>query len=522
MRPPELDLTFMLEHLDCFETEDSGGDEPYLWIVGFKVDAETLGPPPPGSLIPSLNVQIFPGPSFFKHVVGAGEVNAGETHPIAPPLGVRSFSLKPALLPVAGWFTGLAGVICLLWDEDGFSPSTSEAGFNRFKQVIGPALTNQLNAMMNGDYDEALAKDGNGVPIPNWQQLVSLPWRLDRLEDPHGRKNALAELVRRVKGEISGAIEDAVVNAAGLDELIDPDDLLGAQAQVDVGQELAGMRPFELRFTEDEADYRVRGRSIGSPAHRVKLVSSTSETDRKLDSLVSIWTSFCSWPQSLYWAMAYLVRPAIRFELKALLGPPPASVRWFIDDRPLSSGPSALAVKFSPPRVFGLPSENPVAKRYPGGPGTLTCRADGATLEVVANGLGTFSGKVRALYAFSGDPSLFSSPEPTNIGELLARGYDTGADFEIATLDVNMDDRYIADFQRCAREAIAKHLVQYVPINWGKKFDPPDPPDWREILRRTQLTAQAVLDIGETGVAEPGPLVNVARPRRILSPRLLA
>ena len=78
MRPNELDLTYTLDTLECITTEDDdsgglfggNGDEPYLWAVGFKVDGTTLGPPPPGTTVPSLNVQIFQGAPFFKHVVG--------------------------------------------------------------------------------------------------------------------------------------------------------------------------------------------------------------------------------------------------------------------------------------------------------------------------------------------------------------------------------------------------------------------------------------------------------------------
>ena len=108
MRPNELDLTYVLETLECITTEDddSGGlfggdgDEPYLWAVGFKIDATTLGPPPPGNpLVPSLNVQIIQGAPFFKHVVGAGHVHENQTVQISPILGTRSFRLSPARLP---------------------------------------------------------------------------------------------------------------------------------------------------------------------------------------------------------------------------------------------------------------------------------------------------------------------------------------------------------------------------------------------------------------------------------------
>ena len=495
MRPAELDVTYLLEHLDCFATEDDGGDEPYLWVVGFRVDADTIGPPAPGSLVPSLNVQIIPGAPFFAHIVGAGEVHAGRSYPIAPQLGTRSLRLKPARLPGAGWFPGLCGVICLLWDEDGFSPSTSEAGLARFRQVVGPALSVQLNRLLGGAFDEALAKDANGVPMPGWQSMASLAWRLGRLANDDGRRHALKELVREVRGTVSGAIRSALIEAAGLDELIDPDDLLGAEAQVNLGTELSGVLPFELRFTDDDANYRIRGRVFAKRAHQVSLVQHVSDASRVLDRLIGIWQSVCRKPEKLYWAMAYRVDRKVRFELKPTLGPAPASVRWFVDDKPLPAGTSTLPVTFTPPKVFGLAAGNALVQAYPGGAGTLSCTVDGGTLDIVAGGLGRFSGRVRAVYAFPGDPTLFPVPEPSDIRDLIDLGYDTGVDFELETIDVEMSDEFVEDVARCARETIKKYLVQYVPLAWGQPFERPEPPNWHELVLQAQIAALGALQI---------------------------
>jgi hypothetical protein len=147
MRPPELAVRFALYELECKKTEDAGGDEPYLWVLGFKVDAETLGPPPPDSLLPSLGVDVFEGPPHFRHIVGAGELNAPAKLPIPPDMGVREFRLKPANLPIAGWFPGIGGIVCLLWDQDAFDPETSEEAFRAFRDEFGPALSDELTKL---------------------------------------------------------------------------------------------------------------------------------------------------------------------------------------------------------------------------------------------------------------------------------------------------------------------------------------------------------------------------------------
>lgn len=77
MRPPDLDVTLRLFQLDCAATEDSNGDEPYMWVLGFKVDADTLGDLP-ASLIPELGVKVFEGTSVFRFIK-AGAMSANET-----------------------------------------------------------------------------------------------------------------------------------------------------------------------------------------------------------------------------------------------------------------------------------------------------------------------------------------------------------------------------------------------------------------------------------------------------------
>ena len=110
MRPPDLDVTLRLYQLECKSTEDSGGDEPYMWIVAFKVDAETMVDVP-ASFIPHLGVKIIEGVPASPFIKGTGEVNAGESPAIPAALGTRWMRLKPALLKTGDWFPGIAGMI---------------------------------------------------------------------------------------------------------------------------------------------------------------------------------------------------------------------------------------------------------------------------------------------------------------------------------------------------------------------------------------------------------------------------
>ena len=103
MRTPELDVTFSLFRLNCSATEDNSTDEHYMWVLGFKVDAQTLNPPTPGSIFPSLGGHVFEGSPHFPNVLPSNQgAQGGQSYPIPANLGKRSFNLKPALLPIGG------------------------------------------------------------------------------------------------------------------------------------------------------------------------------------------------------------------------------------------------------------------------------------------------------------------------------------------------------------------------------------------------------------------------------------
>lgn len=510
MRPPEIDVTFVLQTLHCSATEDTEEDEPYLWNLGFKVDADTLGPPPTGSLVPSLGVRVFPGMPFFAHVVGADGMEGGDTAAIAPQLGNRTFRLRPALLPLVGWFPGIAGLITLLWDEDGMSPATAEAGLAAFKAGLGPALTTQLDALMVGAFDAELAKDGNGHTLPNLPP-ASISWRLDRLANADGRRNAVKAIVKTVRDDLTKSIFKAVFDAASWDELIDRDDLLGAEAQVYLGNELRGsFQGFDMRFTDNDADYGIHGIAGSQSALRVVLDAAVIRADRTFDRDAGLWRRVCWGPETLYWAQAYLVATTTRFSLRPVLGQMPSAIRWFIDDRPVPAGASTFPVTFTAVRGQSDAHADVLAPFYPGGAGTLAVNATGSTLEVShPGGFGVFSGQVRALYAYPGDPSLFPVPEPPVV-ELLGLGYDLMADLDVAGVDVVMDDRYREDIRHCLL-TVREIDLKRIPIDWGRgPIGPGDPPNWRAAIEETRTLGQLVRSVPGLDAAVDRPEVHGA------------
>jgi len=514
MRPPEIDVTFVLQTLNCSATEDTKEDEPYLWNLGFKVDADTLGPLT-ATGVPSLGVQVFPGTPFFAHVVGARSMESGDDVAIAPQLGTRSFRLKPALLPFVGWFPGIAGLITLLWDADEIPPAAAEAGLRAFKSGLGPALKVQLDALVAGAFDADLAKDANGNTPPNLPP-ASIPWRLERLANPAGRRNAVKAIVKAVKKDLIGSILSAIIAAADWNELLDLDDLLGAEAQVYLGNELlAGVRGFDMRFTDDGADYGIQGVVSAYRAQRVALDAVVVRADRTLDRDLGLWRQVCREPMKLYWAQASTIASTTRFSLRPVLGAMPSSVRWFIDDHPLPSGSSNLTVAFHAADGHVSSPSDPLAALYRGGPGTLAVTVNGPVLEVsFPGGLGMYLGRVRALYAYPGDPTLFPNPEPP-LPDLLGRGYDLDADLDIAGVEVVMNDEYREDVRRCVLR-VRDYAVDRIPVDWfPRPIGPGEEPDWRGALEQTRILHRLVAGFAWIDVAADGPAVAAPDRRRL-------
>ncbi|GAA3453515.1 hypothetical protein GCM10018962_53480 [Dactylosporangium matsuzakiense] len=472
-------MTFRLYELDCSATEDAGtdGDEPYLWVLGFKVDADTLDP----GLPPKIRVQVYRGAPASPWVVGAGHVKGGNRIAIPPALGTRSFRLRPALVPVAGWFPGLAGVICLLWDQDGMAPRTSEAGHARFDAKFGGALADELNGLLAGAYDASL-----GTPGPDGPTLA---WRLDRLRDPARRGTIVGAITDRLRDRLTGDIKDAVTDAADWDELIDTDDLLGVQAQVYFGDELTGYQDFSLSFTDDEANYRIRGQAGGSLVHSARILATVTHVERRLEQVRIVWARVCWFAARDYLARAFRLRTTTRFVLDTTIGGPPRQVRWYLGDTPLDAGSGSVVVHFEGIAEFASPPADVLAPDYPGGPAPVTYTANGPVLDLHAEaGDGVWFGRVRAVYNFDGDPDLQNVPDA---------GYERETQTSITGVELSMDRRYHEAMAACKRVTSAIDR-RHIAVNLGKlHIDPGDPPADRETVRtRVDADVRALVAAG--------------------------
>ncbi|WP_149955185.1 hypothetical protein [Zafaria cholistanensis] len=496
MRTPELDATFVLSRILVKKTQDSGGDEPYLWVVGFKVDADTLrsGANP---LIPTVEVHTFAGGPHFPNIRGSGSIGAGP-HPVPIPaaLGTRTFRLRPAFLDGTGWFDGFGGIVCLLWDQDEYAPRTSEEGRKEFERLVGTALTDLLNLLLHGDpgFDAALTTDAQGNLLPQPAGGLGLTARMRRLADPVGAANVARELAVRLKSSLLAPIEAAMETEADVDESFDDDDSLGVQAALFTTGQLQSLQPISLRFMDAGADYEVTGFASGDRVHRHSFISSVHSVQRQLVEMTPVDAKVCWFAPKTYQAMTFRQTTTTRFIVTNLSGTPVEQVRWLLDGRPLDGPSGTVGVTLEPAASMYRPPVVSVAAKYPGGGGTLAYTIEGPIMDLTNTaGDGVFHGTVQAVVRYEGDPPLDGHMDgPT----LLERGYRLTTAFSVVTLEVLMGDDYRWDVQRCLG-MVQDIDRKRIPVNWGRvKIIPGDPPPtWdslQEVIRQEFLITQSL------------------------------
>lgn len=495
MRPPERHVTLALHLLEVHATEDPISDEPYMWILGFKVDADTIDTT---VLPPRFGVRAFEGAPASPFLVGPHSVEAPASVSIQPALGTRAFTLKPALALGTTWFEGLAGIVCLLFDQDAASPSISEAGQKAFNKAFPRALGEEIRKLLlEEDYDVDLSKDADGRVVAKVEP--TLTWRLDRLADAAARKNAVKAITRKLKDDLTDIISGAFADAASIDEKVllwlDRDTLLGVQAQVFMGGELEQPRTFALSFDEEGALYRGQGNASATRTRIARLDSTVTQVERRFDSIAYLTLRVCWFQRKLYQALAYRLRTVTRFTVTPTVGDAPTEVRWVIDGRALTERETTLTVQFEPMEDYTSSPQDVLAANYPGGPGELHCKVAGSVLEITSNGAnGIYFGKVAAVWAYPSDPTLFPSVNVT-AAELLGRGYSQEVDFDVPGVELVMGPDYVEDMRRCKR-IVGDIDRKRIPTNFGKvKINPGDPPrdrrQWIEQVTADSLVGQA-------------------------------
>lgn len=135
MARPTLNLKIALENVHCYDEGDGIGDaEPYLWPIFFKIDGDSYAVETGAGLIGFPTIESRNG---HHGNLGDTDVDAGDNVTVPESLGTWETKLKP--IPVndpvikaliGDDLPGIAGVVVVLMEEDGWPGSLADTGYN--------------------------------------------------------------------------------------------------------------------------------------------------------------------------------------------------------------------------------------------------------------------------------------------------------------------------------------------------------------------------------------------------------
>jgi len=185
----DLNIEMKLERIHCHDEGDGPGSaEPYLWVVYFKVDGETIvvntdGPNPAFLQGPPT---IVPTPGNHGNL-GVNDVDEGDEFPVPAIIGEYRTVMKPIPLttPLLGKTEvgGMVGCLVVLMEEDGTPAAAIARGHEALDRSVRDKLgeflgTLSITKQEPTDEDIAALSDqigeavksaiGDGVSVLQW------------------------------------------------------------------------------------------------------------------------------------------------------------------------------------------------------------------------------------------------------------------------------------------------------------------------------------------------------------------
>lgn len=185
----DLNVEMKLERIRCHDEGDGPGSaEPYLWVVYFKVDGETIvvntdGPNPAFLQGPPT---IVPTPGNHGNL-GVNDVDEGDEFPVPAIIGEYRTVMKPIPLttPILGKTEvgGMIGCLVVLMEEDGTPATAIARGHEALDRSVRDKLSEFIGTLSitkqePTDEDIAALSDqigeavkgaiGDGVSVLQW------------------------------------------------------------------------------------------------------------------------------------------------------------------------------------------------------------------------------------------------------------------------------------------------------------------------------------------------------------------
>ncbi|MDB6132783.1 MAG: hypothetical protein JWM59_1026 [Verrucomicrobiales bacterium] len=245
-----LNVEVSLENLHCHDEGDGWGNaEPYLWPCFFKIDGDSYAVEAGSGLIGSPIIESRNG---SHGNLGGGDVDEGDNVAIPEVLGLWRTKLKPIPINDAGIrslvggdnLPGFVGVVVAVMEEDGWSDSIADAGYQAFVDAVHLGVVKVA---------------------ASFQKAISKPTQ--------AQVKAAIDQVRAAAGD---SVRAAVKNAMSGFQLIwygtfgDNDDQIGSEAFISDSDSLAGSLGVDIsrRWSGDDSgdgDWEISGRIRGVP-----------------------------------------------------------------------------------------------------------------------------------------------------------------------------------------------------------------------------------------------------------------
>lgn len=238
-------LVCTLDKLTIVRTNESGGDEPYVWPFFVKVDGDTVDILDVSAADISFDLRYGEEEDLSRRE----DVRAGTSLAIPSKLGrfashLKTFrGLNPAspITPNAAVFA--VGLIAIESDRSG--ARTVRAGFRTTYRTTA----DELRQLTRRTLRDLVAEATTGATISPSELLTRLSSQLDQLK-------------RRVRQAVDSETRSTALRNLDLGSGIDSDDNIGTQMKIFTLSQLRNARttPFEFQLEGDDAVYRVNGR----------------------------------------------------------------------------------------------------------------------------------------------------------------------------------------------------------------------------------------------------------------------
>lgn len=164
-----LDVNVRLTELHCVDEGDGPGTaEPYLWVLFYKLDGETVSMGTGAKLQGNVLTKRIPSPGHGN--LGSRDVDAGDTIPIPGDLGAWRTNLVPipivdddarrVIESIKGWdnLPGFIGLTVVLMEEDSLPNDAAIAGYNSLVRTFETELNKVIPTLglVNQTVDEEL------------------------------------------------------------------------------------------------------------------------------------------------------------------------------------------------------------------------------------------------------------------------------------------------------------------------------------------------------------------------------